>query len=139
MVDDVAAVLADGRTAAEALMVDTCRITRPGEGNGPFNQDTGQYDKPPPVTVYEGKCRVQVPSDIANATQVAAGEAEWTVQAAVIQLPVAGSEAVRVHQTVELLDVVYDLALEGRKYDVTALHHKTHATSRRLRVKERTG
>lgn len=133
-----AADIAEGRAIAEAMMVDACVITRPGEGTGPFNRGTGQYDPPPPVTVYEGPCRVQVPTAIANATQVAAGEAEWTVQAAVIQLPVAGTEAVRVNHTVEVTAALFDSGLIGRKYGVVALHHATHKSSRRLRVKEAT-
>lgn len=132
--DDIAAARAED----EANMVDACTITRPGEGTGPFNSETGQYDAPPPVTVYSGKCQVLIPTDIANATQVAAGEAEWTVQAGIIKLPVAGTEAVRVGQVATIDAAAHDSALVGREYGVTALHHKTNARSRRLRVKEAT-
>lgn len=135
----VDAYLPEMRQHAESLMVDACVITKAGEGSGVFNQDTGQYDEPDWVTVYTGRCRVQISADIVNATDSESAERQWTVQAAVVQLPVVGSEAVRVDQVVEITAAVHDQALVGRKYGVTALHHKTHATSRRLRVMETTG
>lgn len=134
-----ATAIARGRVAAERLMVDSCTITRPGEGEPVFNNDTGQYDPPPPVTVYSGRCRVQVPGDIASSQDVAAGEREWTTQQAVVSLPVEGSEDVRIGHTVHMDAVVHDAALEGREFGVRALHHKSHATARRLRCEEVTG
>ena len=53
-----------GRMKIEALMIDTCRITRPGDGVPVFDEDTGQYTNPEPVVVYEGKCRIQVLADL---------------------------------------------------------------------------
>lgn len=131
--------LAAGRAAAEDQMVDTCTITRPGEGKGPWNDETGQYDPSPPVVVYSGPCRVQVPGEVAGPRAALAGEREWTLQSVVVMLPVAGSQSVRVGNTVHMDTGVHDPALLGREFAVRALHHKSHATARRLRCEEPTG
>ena len=126
--------VAAGRIAAESLMVDTCTITKPGTGQGPLNPDTGKYDAPAPVVVYSGKCRVQVPN-VAESVQDS-GERAWTVQDALVMLPVVGSEDVLVGHTVTITAASLDAQLVGKRYTVTAGHHKTHATARRLRCKE---
>lgn len=117
-------------------MTDTCRITKPGEGEPVFNSDTGQYEDPPPVTVYEGACRLRVTSDAGNISDAAAGEATWTVQDPVLSLPVVGSEAVGRGMTVEYLTAAFDAALVGRRFGIVGPHHESQATARRLRVKE---
>lgn len=132
----IASTLAAGRERAESGMTDTCRITKSG-GEPVLDEETGEYVDPPRITVYEGKCRVQVPN-VAESNPDA-GERQWTVQAAFVQLPIEGTEDARVGQRVEMLSVVHDSALQGRTYRVTGLHHKSHATSRRLRCEEATG
>lgn len=127
-----ASTLARGRALAESLMVDSCRITRPGDGDPVFNNATGQYDDPPPITVYEGKCRLQVRESNPSSADVAG--ASWTLQDLDLQLPVVGSEAVAEDQTVEYLTSAHDPALPGKRFRVSGLFVKTHATSRRLRV-----
>jgi hypothetical protein len=129
--------LAAARADAEALMVDGCVVTRPG-GDPVFDEDTGRYVDPPPVTVYSGECQVQVRGD-GSASDVAAGEREATVQRPVVKLPVSSSTGVRVGNTVTVTHAEHDAELLGRKFRVNALHHKTFATSRRLRCEEVTG
>lgn len=41
-------------------MRDRCRITRPGDGAGEWNEDTGTFDDDAEITVAEGKCRATV-------------------------------------------------------------------------------
>lgn len=128
--------MAEFRAMAESLMVDTCTITRAGVGKGEFNSETGQYDLPARIEIYSGKCRLQVTSIIAGSSKSDAGERQTIVQAAEIQLPVAGTESVSIDDVAEMTSTAFDAAHVGRKLTVAALHAKTHATSRRLRVQE---
>lgn len=127
-----------GRELAEAHFIDTCRITMPGVGTGPFNETTGQYDDPPRITVYEGPCRIQVRSDInANAVEAVIGEHEFTYRTATLQLPIEGTADVRPDSIAVLLSCPLDPALEGAEFNVQAeTKGKTHATHRRYRIRE---
>jgi hypothetical protein len=128
----VASVLARGRAAAERLMVDTCTIRRKtGETTDP---DTG-HTTPTYATVYSGKCRFQQGDP--QATRQDAGEASLLMLAMTVQVPMS---VVGVQAEDEVLPTAtaYDPDLLGRTFLVKALHHKTHATSRRLGLEERT-
>lgn len=127
-----ASAVAAGRVAAQALMVDACTITKPGAPV--WNDATGKYTPGTPVTLYAGRCRVQVPN-VAESVQDS-GDRAWTVQDALVMVPVAGSEAVKVGHTVKVTACTLDAQLVGVEYTVTAMHHKTFATARRLRCKE---
>ena len=131
---DIAAALPGLRAQAESLMVDSCVVTSTGEPV--WDEPAGEWTAPDGVTVYAGKCRVQLPN-VAESNPVA-GETEWTVQAAIVSLPVAGSEAVRIGHTGVLTSGVFDSRLSGTVYRVTGEHKKTHATARRLRCEETT-
>lgn len=136
MADDLAAVLADAREAAESLMVDRCAITRPGEGRGPIDEDTGKYTNPSPTFVYEGRCRIQI-RGVGSSTTPEAGGREWVVAQSVLQLPVAGSEDVRVGDLFEMVECVSDEALTGHKASIARrLSNKSHATKRELELSE---
>lgn len=120
-------------------MVDTCRITKPGEGKGPFNEATGQYDPPARITVYEGKCRIQVRSDInSNAVEAVVGEHEWTYRTGTLQLPItAETGAIRPDFICEYLTCPLDPSMVGRLFNMQAeTKGKTHATHRRYRIRE---
>lgn len=134
------------RAEAEAMMVDTCLITREAVEGDPeyvdastIDPDTGQYPEQGRVTVYEGKCRLQVKSLIAGSSESDAGDRAYVVQDAELQLPVDDSIDVRVGHVAEVVSASHDAALVGRQLTVRALHQKTHATSRRLRMQEATG
>lgn len=130
---DIAAALPEMRAQAESKMVDACVIT--GGGGAPvWNETTGQYDTPAGVTVYDGKCEVQVPNVAEQSADV--GEHEWTVQAAIVKLPVIGSEGAQIGHTVTITASTNDPQLVGCVYAVTGEHHKTYATARRLRCNE---
>lgn len=136
--DDIAQALPGLRAQSESLMVDTCIITKDGEGESALDPDTDERIDPPRVAVYEGKCRIQVASIIAGSSTSEAGERAWVVQDATLQLPVPDTEVVAIGHIAEITTCVNDDALVGHKLTVTALHTKTHATSRRLRVTEAT-
>jgi len=131
---DIAAALPGLRAQAESLMVDSCVITSGGEPV--WDEAAGEWSTPDGSVVYSGKCRVQLPN-VAESNPVA-GETEWTVTAAVVSLPVAGSEGVRIGHTVTVTSGVFDSRLSGTVYRVTGEHKKTHATARRLRCEETT-
>lgn len=132
---DIAAALPDLRAQAESLMVDACTITG-GGGEPAWDDSAGEWTTSAGSTVYAGKCRVQVPNVAEQNAD--AGEREWTIQAAIVSLPVAGSEAVQVGHVITITDCPWDVSLEGVTFRVTAEHRKTHATARRLRCEELT-
>lgn len=122
-------VLARGRAAAEAGMIDTCQISRPGaEVTDPFSGEvtTGTTE------IYTGKCRVQ--QTTAQAQQQDAGEAFVLLQNVEIQLPVAVTGLEVGDQVV--LTISRDEDLVGRIFRIRDLAYKTDATARRMRVQE---
>jgi hypothetical protein len=125
------------RARAESLMSDTCRITRPGDGDPVFDPNTGTYTDPPPVTVYEGPCRI--PSRDVSSSQANVAGASWTVGEFPLDLPVAGSESVAVGNTVTYVSSAHDPSLAGRVFGVVEVGRASQATARRLRVTENMG
>jgi Family of unknown function (DUF6093) len=121
-----------GRAAAEALMLDECSITRPGEGKGTWNEATGTYDPVPPTTVYSGKCKLQT-GEVAVTTSDVAGRQAFIV-AWRLDLPVEGTEAVRQGDTATITASALDAALVGRTFIVQSTHIGTAKTARRLPV-----
>jgi hypothetical protein len=122
-----------GRRRAEALMLDTCTITRAGTGQGTWNEAAGQYDPPAGVVVYQGKCKLQTRDVQVNNPDVAGREAfvvDWT-----IHLPVVGSEAVQQGDLAHIDSAALDAALVGRAFTVDGPHLGTAKTARRLPVK----
>ncbi|PWR08577.1 hypothetical protein DKT68_15280 [Micromonospora acroterricola] len=126
-------VLARGRVAAEALMVDECVVEKvTGSTTDP---DTGEVtDTYGPV--YTGKCRVQQAAPSASDQRV--GEADLLMVTRVLQLPVLTSTAVRAGHRVRLTGCVHDPGLVGRRFTIRAEFAKSHATSRRLGIEEAT-
>lgn len=114
-------------------MVDTCTVTRAGEGRGPWNEDTMDYDPPPSTTVYTGPCRVQLSAAMANTPE--AGERVLVVQRATVSVPITAT-GVAVGDTVTITAAEHDPDLAGNVYRVRSLFAKTHATARRLEVEE---
>lgn len=134
-----ASLVARGRAAAERGMDATCLITADGVGDPVFDDETGQYTDPARATIYEGVCRIQIPSIIAGEKVLSAGERATTTQEAELQLPVGGTDGVAIDHRVEILTSPLDVSLVGRVFTVTARHEKSHATARRLRVRDVTG
>lgn len=124
-------------------MTDTCRITRPGEGQGPFNQETGEYDAPAPITVYEGPCRIPARGTTSTST-TRAGEQTFAVGEYPFEIPVdhagyVAGEEVRPGQTVTYLTAEYDPSLVGRVFGIVDPVYQSQATKRRFKIKTAVG
>lgn len=128
----VGSVTRRGRRAAEALMADSCRITRTTGPLGPLDPETGEKAPAPTATVYEGKCRVQTYE--AQESRPESGDHVYAVQRYSVHIP-AGT-TVRVGDVVTVLSATLDPDLTNRRYTVTGLLHKTFATANRLLVDE---
>lgn len=128
-------VLARGRAAAEAGMADACTIKRLNSG-GTTDPNTG-YPTTTYTTLYTGKCRVQQQVAIARPHDVGEDKV-WLVRFD-LQLPVVGSEGLRVGDLVTITSSVNDADLVGRVFEVNELAHKSEATARRVGIVERTG
>jgi hypothetical protein len=126
-----AVVLARGRAAAEAGMVDTCTITRSGEETtDPFSGEIVRETE----EVYEGKCRLQQ-ANAARADQRDIGEAYLLLQQLEVQLPMSVT-GIKVDDTITITAAARDEDLVGRVFRVRDLMIKTDATSRRIQVTE---
>lgn len=123
-------VLISGRVAAERLMTDTCTVTRPGEPV--FNETTGTYT-PTSTTIYTGKCRVQAANTLAGGPN--AGERVVVISRFTVSLPIS-APVVQVDDIVTVTIGTFDAQLIGKRFRVASLHHKSHATARRLEVEE---
>lgn len=127
------------RAFANAQMTDRCRIVRPsGSGSGVFNETTGQYDTPAAaVVVYEGPCRWQIKVDVnTNLVEPQELEREWAYQTSTLQLPVAGSGAVRDNDVATCLSARFDDSLVGRVFNIQSAQRKSMAVTRKFRVRE---
>jgi uncharacterized protein (DUF2237 family) len=125
--------LARGRAAAEAIMVDSCTIRR--RTGTTTDLSTGEVT-PTYSVLYTGKCRVQSSGNWGEARDV--GEAALVLLTLQVQLPIA---VVGLEKGDEItIDAsVHDPDLVGRVVRIRDLHHKSHATSRRVMCTEVTG
>lgn len=120
-----------GQVLAEALMQDSCTITRAGGGSS-FDPATGTYTDPASTTVYTGKCRVK-PRNLVDRT-VQAGEQQVSLWPFEVSVPVSATD-------VDLDDVVtvtgsIDPSLVGRTLRVRSVARGTFLTARRLDCEE---
>lgn len=115
-------------------MRDKCRITRPGVGQGPWNDTTLSYDDPPDVTVYEGRCKLRFGGARSRRSQ--AGDQLFVEQGPTLSLPVSTSAGVRKDDQVTITESADDTELLGRIVWIDATRAQTNATSRRLPVRE---
>lgn len=132
--DAITSALPELRAHAESMMVDDCTITRASTGAPVVDNNNGTVTPAAPATIYSGPCRVQVPDAVEKAAE--AGGDALSVQAAIISLPVAGSEAVAVGDVVTVTSATFDADLADVDYVVRGLHRKSDATARRLRCEE---
>lgn len=122
------------RDTAEAMMWDTCTITRAGS-RGDLDEGSLAYAPTTAATVYAGKCKVQR-ENVSIATETEAVGRDWPTQPLRVDLPIDGTDTVAVNDIVTLTVSTNDPALQGRQFTVVALPHKTFATARRLRCIE---
>lgn len=135
LASDVAAALPLLRAEAEALMVDSCTITRDG-GAPTFDPNTGTYTDPAGSTVYTGACQVQL-SDGLSARSSEAGGTELITSRVTVKIPVSAT-GVRVGDVVTITAATLDPDLVDHRYVIAAEHAKTFATARRLEVERYT-
>lgn len=126
--------LALARREAESEMRETCRITRPGTGQGPWNDELHDYGAPPDVVAYEGKCKLRFTG--ARARRRDAADQLFVEQGPTLSLPVLASVGLKKDDRVEITAAPDDPALVGRIVWVDADRAQTNATSRRIPVRE---
>jgi hypothetical protein len=119
-----------GRKAAEALMLDQCTITRPGEVV--TDPNTGDVTNTS-TEVYAGKCKVQS-KDSATANPEA-GEHQFTVVSRQVHIP-ANAADVRDGDVVTLTASALNAFTVGKQYRVAGFTPDTFDTAFRLPVKE---
>src|SRR6185369_358033 len=129
-----ASVLARGQAAAEASMADACTIRR---RNGGTTDPVTGVPTQPYTQLYAGKCRVQQITGIGRPHDV--GEDYIFEQRIDVQIPVAGTEGLKVGDEVVITAAVNDQDLVGRTFLVHDLAHKSEATARRVGCTEKTG
>ena len=127
LADDVSAALPGLRAEAEALMVDSCKITKPG-GSG-WDDDAGEYVEQPPVTVYEGKCRIRNAYPAPQSVQ--AGQA-WGLDIIIISIPVGEAGGIERGCEWELTASPNDPGSVGMRASITADHVQTFSTACRF-------
>jgi hypothetical protein len=129
-----AAALARGRAAAQALMVDTCTITR--VTGTTTDKDTGVVTET--VTeVYTGRCRVQQ-GTTGQGNRLDPGETSVVLLRLEAQLPMS-VVGLAEGDVLTVTASPHDGDLVGRRFRIHDLAHKTHATARRVLVTEVTG
>jgi len=119
-----------GRTAAEALMVDTCTVTRPNPN--PTTDGTGHVIKTY-TAVYTGKCKVQRQQSVARPQLVA--EAEVFISRLELHLPTSVT-GVASDDIATITASAHDPDLVGRVFHVRELAHKSFQTARRYQIIE---
>lgn len=125
----VEALLA-GRTAAESLMLDTCRIT--SAGTVVTDPETGVVTRPR-TTVYEGKCKVQ--SKDSAVSNPEAGGASFTVVSRQVHIP-ANAANVKDGYEVEITASLLNSFTVGKVYRVEGFTPDSFDTAFRMPVKE---
>lgn len=119
-----------GRAAAEALMVDTCTITAPGDASGAFDPVTGEWVYGQAVTVYSGPCKVQ--DNALQPREAEAGEVTVVTTSYRLDLPIATSAGVGEGMTATITSAALDPALVGRRLHIEAPHSASMKTARRF-------
>lgn len=134
------AELAEHRADAESRHRDTCRITKPGNGERVRDEETGTYTDPPPITVYEGKCRIPRRSSTTTGRSGSTADTgtSWQVGEFPFAIPIdaAGSTDVRPGHTVTYLTAADDPSLVGQVFGITEPSRQSAATERRFKMKQ---
>jgi hypothetical protein len=130
VLDGVQWAISEGRRTAEALMVDSCTIVRPGD---PVTDPNTGGVTPPATVVYTGKAKVQPYEPYERNPEVAG--AVMTVQRYAVHIPV-GSYEPKIGDVVEVTAAMFDPQMVGNTFRVAALLHKSMSTAYRLAVEE---
>lgn len=130
LVDDILRALPVFRSEAEALMLDECTITRPGEVV--TDPETGDVTNTT-TEVYAGKCKVQSKDSATSSPE--AGEASFTVVSRQVHIP-ANAADIRDGDVVTLTASRLNAFTVGKQYRVSGFTPDTFDTAARLPVKE---
>jgi hypothetical protein len=135
-----ASVLARGRAAAEAGMVDTCLVER--QTSSVVDRVTGVttpvYDQVYPTSGAAGPCRLQENQGFARDTKPAPDQNQFA-RYRVLQLPVESSLDIRVGDFVTIVSCVNDPDMVGVRCVVRDQSGKSEATARRVGIEQITG
>lgn len=133
-----ASVLALGRRAAEAGMIDACIIERMvGVTTDLDNGQTTDVMADDPV--YTGRCRLREITAAMAREATPAPSVHQAMRYRVLQLPVVGSEDIQVGDVVTMTTCVNDPDMVGRTFVVRDQSGSSEQTARRLGVEEVTG
>jgi hypothetical protein len=126
-------LLLRGRAAAEALMIDTCAITR---RSGPLATDpvTGKATAAS-TPIYSGKCKVQS-KDSATSTPEA-GEHSFTIVSRQVHIP-ANAADIKDGDLITITASALNAFTVGKKYVVEGFTPDSFDTAARLPVREMT-
>lgn len=121
---------------AVAAMPDACTVTAPSGEPRVWDELTGTYSDPEPVTIYSGRCRVQARD--AQDQSLTVGEAAWSVTDVVVSLPLsAPAPPVDAVVTITTIGPLSDPSLLGSRFSVAgSLSKSSRPTARRLHCKE---
>lgn len=119
-----------GRTAAEALMVDTCTITRVVSVS--TDLDTGVVT-PTYSTIYSGKCRLKL--SVAVARPIKVGEAQEFTQHPILSLP-ATTTGVQIDDILTITASLLMPSLVNRVFHLRAIPGQSHMTAARFEIFE---
>lgn len=134
--------LARMRAAAETLMVDTVTIDR-WDGTTSIDENTLAETKNYAAPLYgptvntdsgrNGRARIQQHAAVSD-EEAGPGRTVTTLRLE-LQLPITVT-GLQVDDRVVVDAAVHDPDLVGREFRISDLHHKTHATSRRVAIEE---
>jgi len=127
----IRSALVTGQGLALQLMVDACTISRT-TGAGVQDETTGRVT-PTTTQLYAGQCQIRVPQAVAETPEV--GDRTATLQRLIVKVPLT-VEDVRIGDVVAVTAAANDPELVGRQFVVSALHHKTYPTARKLAAEE---
>ena len=130
------AALTAGRTAAEALLVDTIRMWRPGPDV--FDRETGQMvPGPPAAEFWTGRARVKVAQ--ISAEQVQAGEQEVQLRQYRVSLPFDVELPAGRPEPGDLIDVTAspDPRMAGLRLWIVGVQYSGTATAWRIIAEDR--
>lgn len=115
-------------------MRDECVITAASTERGPWNDETLSYDPAPPITVYEGICKITFGQ--VEARERTAADQDFAEQIGKLALPVEGSDGVARGQSVRIVSSVTDPDMAGAVFTVGAWRFRSSPTSRRFAIED---
>ena len=124
------------RRDARRRMTDRCRIVRSGEGRGPWNDERGEYDPAPDVTVAEGPCSTTIVGASDRTVEVAGVATILRTMTVDLAYEVDSSEVTVGHRFVLTRSYNRHLTVEGRHWTVIDISDGSWLATRRLTVQE---